>query len=348
MEAVPPNSLVPQNPPNHPSSSPPATSQPKTISQPLTPAEKQRVEKLLNYAEVAMHRRNLEAAVKAWTAVLEMRVDHPEALAKATKALYDGYFTEDAWTLMLRALRGGSTSSTVYLLGIELAEKIGRWREADEIRMRLARLPDADPDIILKAAQQLKDAGHPENAVKLLENALQRSPENQTLWRYLGDTYRQSRQPKRAAVAYDQAARLGPRTEDGKKAEAALRFEIPVMSEREQRSFWLAFREAMAVSLLFLMLGFQDAGLDFSQMGRRWLGVGLSVLGGYMLITATSATRQFPFGSWLSDKSDQATPPEIVPEARAVIGLLGGVLLLVAFKLVLPIALSLLAAKWGV
>lgn len=346
MEAVPPNSLVPQNPPEHPLSTP-AT--PKTISQSLTPAEVQRIEKLLNYAEVAMHRRNLETAVRAWTAVLDIRIDHPEALAKATKALYDGYFTEDAWTLMLRALRGGSTSATVFLLGIELAEKIGRWREADEIRMRLARLPDADPEIILKASQQLIDAGHPENAVKLLDAALKRHPENQTLWRYLGDGYRQTRHAKLAAVAYDRAARLGPRTEDGKKAEAALQHEIPIISEREQRSFLLAFREAVAVSLLFLVLGFQDAGLNFSQMGRsRWLGVGLSLLGAYLLVMATSGSHQQPFGRWLGNQSGEGESPEIVLEARAVIGLMGGVLLMVAFKLVLPVALSLLADKWGV
>ncbi|MBZ0318016.1 MAG: hypothetical protein K8L91_16470 [Anaerolineae bacterium] len=346
MEAVPPNSLVPQNPSDHPSS---ISATPKTISAPLTPAEAQRIEKLLNYAEVAMHRRNLETAVRAWTAVLDIRIDHPEALTKATKALYDGYFTEDAWTLMLRALRSGSTSVTVYLLGIELAEKIGRWREADEIRMRLARLPDADSEIILKAAQQLKDAGHPENAVKLLETALKRHSENQTLWRYLGDGYRQTRHAKLAAVAYDRAARLGPRTEDGKKAEVALQHEIPIISEREQRSFLLAFREAVAVSLLFLVLGFQDAGLDFSQMGRsRWLGFGLSLLGGYLLVTATSGSRQQPFGRWLGSRVGEAELPEIAPEARAVLGLIGGILLMVAFRLVLPIGLSLLADRWGV
>lgn len=346
MEAVPPNSLVPQNPSEHPSST---SATPKTISDPLTPAETERIEKLLNYAEVAMHRRNLETAVRAWTAVLDIRIDHPEALTKVTKALYDGYFTEDAWILMLRALRGGSTSATVFLLGIELAEKIGRWREADEIRMRLARLPEADPEIILKVSQQLTNSGHPENAVKLLEIALKRHPENQTLWRYLGDGYRQTRQAKLAAVAYDHAARLGPRTEDGKKAEAALHHEIPIISEREQRSFLLAFREAVAVSLLFLVLGFQDAGLDFSHMGRsRWLGVGLSLLGAYLLVMATSGSRQQPFGKWLGSRASETELPEIAPEARAVLGLMGGVLLMVALKLVLPIALSLLADKWGV
>lgn len=346
MEAVPPNSLVPQNPSDHPSS---ISDTPKTIHDPLTPAEAQRIEKLLNYAEVAMHRRNLETAVRAWTAVLDIRIDHPVALAKATKALYDGYFTEDAWTLMLRALRGGSTSAAVFLLGIELAEKIGRWREADEIRMRLARLPDADPEIILKAAQQLRDSGHPENAVKLLETALTRHPENQTLWRYLGDGYRQTRHAKLAAVAYDRAARLGPRTEDGKKAEAALQNEIPIVSEREQRSFLLAFREAVAVSLLFLVLGFQDAGLDLSQMGRsRWLGIGLSLLGGYLLVTATSGSRQQPFGRWFSNQSGEGESPEITAEARTALGLMGGILLMVAFRLVLPIGLSLLADKWGI
>ncbi|KAB2858597.1 MAG: tetratricopeptide repeat protein, partial [Anaerolineae bacterium] len=291
----------------------------------------------------------LETAVRAWTAVLDIRIDHPEALAKATKALYDGYFTEDAWKLMLRALRSGSTSATVFLLGIELAEKIGRWREADEIRMRLARLSDADPEIILKASQHLVNAGHPENAVKLLETGLKRHPENQTLWRYLGDGYRRTRHARLAAVAYDHAARLGPRTEDGKKAEAALQNEIPIVSEHEQRSFLLAFREAVAVSLLFLVLGFQDAGLDFSQMGRsRWLGVGLSLLGAYLLVTATSGSHQQPFGRWLGSHASEAELPEIALEARVVIGLMGGILLMVAFKLVLPIALSLLAAKWGV
>ncbi|MBI5930129.1 MAG: tetratricopeptide repeat protein [Chloroflexi bacterium] len=346
MEATPANPLNPSNPIGRPASKPQTPS--KTIRDPLTPAEQQQVEKLLDYAETAIHRHELETAIKAWVAILDIRVDHPEALAKATKALYDNYFTDDAWTLMLRALRGGSTSPTVYLLGIELAENIGRWREADEIRVRLARLPDADPDAILKAAHHLRTAGRPEDTIKLLEAALKRHMEDQALWLALGDLYCQIHQTKLAVAAYDRAARLGPRTEDGKKAEAALLHEKPIITEDEQRSFLLAMREAVAVSLLFLLMGFQDAGLDFWRMGgSRWLGVGLSLLGGYLLVTATSGSRQYPLGNWLGNKAKQDDVSEIAPEIRTALGLIGVALLVMSFKLVAPIALSLLTAQLG-
>jgi len=141
------------------------------------------------------------------------------------------------------------------------------------------------------------------------------------------------------------------------------------MTDKERGSVWLAVREALGVGFLYLLMGFQDAGLNLMQLGTsRIAGIVMSIVGGYLLITATSSPQQKRLASWLggsvpvkepkpkpaTEKEDvvktimgepeeEATQLPIIPTAvRVVIGVAGVVLLVAAFVLVFGAAIALL------
>jgi hypothetical protein len=165
-------------------------------------------------------------------------------------------------------------------------------------------------------------------------------------------------------VYYDRAVRLGSRSKKGKEADKKLAAFVPVLTDRERGRVWLAVRETVGVMLLFLLMAWQDAGLSLLDLGpRRWAGVVLSLVGGYLLITATSSPQQEPVASWLGgsvpaeptgENPLQAVPAApgraaqepthlpIVPESvRYLLGTAGAVLLVTAFILVFYHALGL-------
>ncbi len=82
------------------------------------------------------------------------------------------------------------------------------------------------------------------------------------------------------------------------------------MTDRERGSILLALREALGFGALFLLLGWQDAGLNLANMGAsRWIGVGLAILGGYFVVTALSSPQQQPLAGWLGGDVPETPPP---------------------------------------
>jgi hypothetical protein len=72
----------------------------------------------------------------------------------------------------------------------------------------------------------------------------------------------------------------------------------------------LAIREAAGFGAAFLLLAWQDAGLNLLRLGsQRWMGVGLSLLGGYLLVTALSAPQQKPIAELFGGKVPRSQPP---------------------------------------
>jgi hypothetical protein len=129
----------------------------------------------------------------------------------------------------------------------------------------------------------------------------------------------------------------------------------PVITDRERGSVGLAVREAVGFGVIFVLLGWQDAGLDLMRLGaQRWVGVGLSILGGYLLVTGLSSPQQKPLASWLGGKvpppekvtDDENAAPTSLPilpgVLRAGFALVGGAVLVGAFLLVFSTSIGLL------
>jgi hypothetical protein len=169
-----------------------------------------------------------------------------------------------------------------------------------------------------------------------------------------GDLLKELDRTQEAMTYYDRAVRAGARTAHGKEADKKLMNYVPVLTDRERGSVWLALREAFGIGVLFLVMGWQDAGLDLFQMGLlRWVGAALGLIGGYLLVTATSSPQQHPIASWLAGEIPSAAPelnaphtapgraleeptalPAISDDLRYALGTIGAVLLLLALFLV--------------
>ena len=140
-----------------------------------------------------------------------------------------------------------------------------------------------------------------------------------------------------------------------------------VLSDRERGSVALAWREAAGFGVVYLLLAWQDAGMNLLNLGlNRLLGIIVAVVGGYLLITATSSPQQQPLakllGGSVPDKPKRDSKPKpgyeendmkgVVEEptdipiislpVRLVIGVIGLAVLGVALWLVFGNAITLL------
>jgi hypothetical protein len=220
----------------------------------------------------------------------------------------------------------------------------------------LMRLPDADSAIERLVSLMLPT--EPQTALDLLTRALELQPNSRRLLVRMGELQTRFEQPNEAARYYDRAARSGVDTQAGQQADQALRDLPPLLTDHERGSVGLAAREAVGIGVFYVLLAIQDAGLSISAVGAaRWAGVGLSLVGGYLLVTATSSPQQ-PLARWFggsvpaaSAQTDSARGPlreetrlPILPEGlRWLFGAVGVIVLLMAFALVFSRSLTLLA-----
>jgi tetratricopeptide (TPR) repeat protein len=338
---------------------------PKTVDIPVTQSEKAQIAQLMEKADIYLESGDEEAAVAQWVEVLKLRVDHEVALRNAAGHLWRMRYWDDAEELVQRALDAGTQVPSIYLTAIDMAERRGDQGEAGMLREKIATLPAADEQLLVSVADYYLARHQTDQALHFLEQAIEAHPKGQKLLVKLGDVYQELDRKQEAMVYYDRAVRLGTRSRQGKEADKKLAGFVPVLTDRERGSVWLAVRETVGVTLLFLLLGWQDAGLSLLSMGpRRWVGVLLSMVGGYLLVTATSSPQQDPVASWLGGHvpataaGEDALQPvpaapgraaqdpthlPIVPEsARYLLGTAGIVLLVMAFILVFYHALDLL------
>lgn len=330
----------------------------KTMGNRLTLREEKQIAALLKKADAFIEQGDPESAIEQWVDVLHIQVDHEDAMRSAVGYLAKLKYMDDARELVWRALEAGTTHPSIYLTAIDIARREGNYSEADDLRARLARLPDVDEATIATIAQQFLKADQPMRAEETLLEALKTRPNSVTLLNALGDYYHTVADEAEATRYYDRAARVGAGTKAGREADKKLAEFVPVLTDQERGSLALAWREALGFSLLFLFMGWQDAGLDLLRLGpARWAGVALGLIGGYLVVTATSSPQQRPIARWLGgsvppDSVDHSTDDGLVEEAthlpiiptgiRFALGIVGGVLLLLATWLVFNTAIQLL------
>jgi tetratricopeptide (TPR) repeat protein len=337
----------------------------KTAKQILTPSEERQIKGLLKKADELVEQEDVEGAIEQWVRVLEIQVDHEIAMRNAVGYLSRLKYIDDARELVWRAIESGTEHPSIYLTAIDIARHQRNPGEVDSLRERMAGLPSADENLIGSVAEQFIKDEQPHRAQEVLERALETRPKSQKLLMLMGDVERMAGREKEAMRYYDQAARLGTSTKVGREADKKLLNFVPVLTDRERGSIALAWREAAGFGLVFLLLGWQDAGLDLLQMDiTHWLGVVLGLIGGYLVITATSSPQQRGLAALLGGsvpekkkKRDEEDPDEIkigaledpselpiIPSAfRVVFGTGGAILLIVAFTMVFGRALDLIA-----
>jgi tetratricopeptide (TPR) repeat protein len=323
---------------------------------------------LLAAADQAMQAGDAESAIGFWVRVLDLQPDHPVAIQNAVRQLFKMGYKDDAVELIDNALKSGTTSVPIYLTAIDLARVQGEPGKANNLREQVALLPTADDALILKTVDYFIESGETLRAVDLLERSLARHSENQALLLRMADMQENLLGNKLGAQSYYNRAAQIKGGAGSKTAEKALKNFTPTITDKERGSIGLAFREALGFGVVFVLLGWQDAGLDLLRMGAsRWLGVGLSILGGYLLVTALSAPQQKPLASWFGGKVPKPPPeapkpkpgyedpkpesgpiqeptslPSIPPSLRALFAVAGLVILGAAFMLIFSMSIPLL------
>jgi tetratricopeptide (TPR) repeat protein len=325
----------------------------------LTLKEQKQIALLMKKAEHLLEADDTEAAIVQWVDVLHIQVDHEEAMRNAVSHLARMKYLDDAQELLQRAIDAGTEHPSIYLTAIDVARRTGDVVAADAFREDLVRLPEVTDDVIVQVAKSFTNTEQPSRALDLLQEALEAHPDSQPIMTALGDLHELLDNKTEAMRFYDQAARMGAGTKAGKEADKKLSNFAPVLTDRERGSVLLAGREAAGFGLVYIFLAWQDAGLDLLQLGlMRWLGVLLGIVGGYLVVTATSSPQQQPVAQWLGGvipdkrkykkKEEQglieeiSEIPMIPPATRLVLGVAGGALLVIGILLVLSVAIGLL------
>lgn len=330
-----------------------------------TKAEQGKIEALLEQAQELLDEGDVEGAIANWVHVLHVQPDHEAAMRSAVGYLSRLKYLDDARELVWRALDAGTTHPSIYLTAIDIARVQGSSGEVAHLAERLLALPNADDQAAAAVVEYFMREEQITRALELSEKALRRWPRSQRLLLLAGDLHKGLDEHVEAARFYDEAARIGAGTQVGRAADRKLRDSAPVLTDRERGSLALTLREAAAFGLVFLLLAWQDAGLNLLNVGRtRWVGVALALLGGYLLVSATSSPQQRPLARWLGG-SVPPPQPDAAPKAaddagdiglvkaptnlpiiptgwRAGMGLVGLVVLVIAFYLVFNTSLRLL------
>jgi len=376
-----PDSLSPAEPerpstprPPAPASDPPSNPvrsviqplEPKTVDEPVTPAEATRIAQLMDRGDSYAEAGAIEDAIAQWVEVLKIRVDHEQALRSAAGNLWKLGYQDDARELVQRALNAGTRVPSVILTALDMAERQRDTAGAERLRQQIAAQPGVDEQLVVKIADYYVGRFYPDVAERFLLAALDANPDSQQVMIRLGDLLTEQQRGGEAMAYYDRAVRVGGRSQAAREADKRLAAYVPVLTDRERGSVWLAARETLGIGLIFLVLAVQDAGLSLLAMGpRRWAGVALSLLGGYLVVTATSSPQQKPVAGWLGGEvpprpeggagvvqphnrpgaaaQDPTALPLLPRSVRIALAVMGLIVLALAFVMVFPTALELVS-----
>ncbi len=324
--------------------------------------QNQQIMVLLRKADQFIGKDDAEAAIECWVNVLAIQVDHETAMRNAVVHLSKLGYLSDAKELVWRAINAGTQHPSIYLTAMDIAKHEKDADLYDELRQKVVRMPEADEKLISRMIDEYLATLQYDQAHAILKAAIEKFPDNQKMLVQMGDLVKKMGRPGEATFYLERAAQLGLRSKEGREADKLLSQSAPVLTDRERGSVVLAMREAAGFGVAYLLLAWQDAGLNLLHLGLgRWLGVLLSLVGGYLLITATSSPQQVPIASMLGGTeppkrkgklpirkqasgalAEQTELPTLPGPVRYVLGGVGAVLLMVAFTLVFSQSISLL------
>jgi tetratricopeptide (TPR) repeat protein len=354
MERIMNTPVPPFHPTTTPKSPPP---QEKVVADDTTV-----IRSLLKKADTLMEQNDTEAAIEQWVHILDIQPDHEEALGNAVRYLSRLKYMDDAHELVSNAIKSGTTHPSVYLTAIDIAKYQKNFPEADNLRLKLATLPAADESLVVGIVDHFLKNAQEGAALQVLKNAVESHPKSQKLLVRLADLTKDQGRTQEAFELYESAARLGARTKEGKAADVKLLEFAPSLTDKERGSTILAVRETFGIGVLFLLMAWQDAGLNLLHLGvNRWIGVLVAILGGYLAITATSSPAQQPLARLLGGIVPKAPEkpktdfeaatmlpehisdlPAITLPVRFILGAAGMMLMVLAFWLVFNTAIGLL------
>ncbi len=313
-----------------------------------------RVEALLRRAAEMRAAGDEAGALSIYLDLLYEDPAQPEALAEAVRLLSRQGRLGEAQTWVERSIEMGNQDPGAY---VSLAELRLHTSGGDpwEPLAALRRLPQARPAHLVRAATLYQNWGQVREAVQVLHEAERLDPHHQPTLMRLAAIYQEYHQPARALHYLKRVVDVDPRSELGRAAEAQLLEVGPHIPRSVQTNMLYALREVLGIALFFFLLAALDAGLNVIAIDLAgWIGVSLSALGGYMVVSATSSPAQRVFQPFLGgaeapsrpavvDPGDGYLPPVVseaplptLPEgARWALGAVGSAILLVAAGLVL-------------
>jgi tetratricopeptide (TPR) repeat protein len=330
-------------------------------AKPIRKGNPARISEYLKRAEAFLKEDKIEDAIEYWVRILEIEPDHQQAIENAVRYLSRLKYLDDARELVWKALDAGTTKPSIFLTAIDIARVQGNEMEADDLRLRLAGLPTTSEKVVADLADHFMKQEAPDKALDALNRAMHNHRKSQKILVRRAEIAEAMALHTEANTYYELAAKLGTGTKEGRVADTKLTATIPPLTDAERSSPLHAMREAFGIAAFYILLGWQDAGLNLFRMDiGHWVGVVISLIGGYLLITATSSPQQQPLARLLGGKVPPAPPPPppsleksqtvymptqlpILPVAvRFIMGSIGMVALVGAFWLVFGTSIDLL------
>lgn len=277
----------------------------KTQRDKLTPAEEQKIQNYLAAAEKLLvddDDMDEEGAIEQLVYALQIQVDHPQALQRAVRQLHKMRYYEDAQELLKRAIDAGTPSISIYLTAIDINRQLANYGIADELRERVVMMEATDEATVLKVVEGLINDVQTGKAMELLEKAIEMRPNSHALLMRMAEILEDQGRKSQAMGYLERAARAAG-GKGRKRADQGLQSFTPVITDQERGSIPLALREAVGVGIAFVLLAWQDSGLNLVRLNAsHWLGVGLSLVGGYFFVTAFSSPQQKGLAKLLGGK----------------------------------------------
>jgi tetratricopeptide (TPR) repeat protein len=336
----------------------PAVEPARLAELPKSRRKQARFDALLQQADDRLADGDDRNAVRLYGQILQQEPTHQAALAGGLRALSHLRRLDDARRWAERSIYAGNEDPSAYISLAELRLHTGEGDPWAPIQA-LHDLPAVRTTHLLRASRLYGQHGYAKESLEMLHAAENLDPQDQAVLMQLAETYREMRHPARALHYLQRVTDQSTRTEIGQAAEEVLLEVKPHIPRYIQVSMRFALREVLGIFILFVLLALLDGGMRLDGLGAPGLiGVGLSVIGGYLLVTATSSPAQRIFARWLGDPGVQLrqpdnprdsylpaiaaddAPPQLSFEVRTVLGTLGAVLLVIAAILVLHNSLS--------
>jgi len=267
-----------------------------------------------------------------------------------------------AHSLLVEAIAAGNRDPVAYLTLAQIRLRLGTDDPWEPV-LALRQLPTLEPEHLIHGGDLYWQQRDFRLALDFFHHAERLAPRNQAVLMRLAEAYRDLERRDRARQYLQRVVDQGARSELGRKAEAILLEYGPHIPRYIQAHMLYALREVLGIGLLFGIMAILDAGMNVRAIDPAgWVGLALSLVGAYLLVSATSSPAQRIFQRFLPPvaASSEAGPgpggsrsaaprsdgflPEMVAEpplpvlpieARAVLGTIGAVLLAVAGVLVL-------------